>query len=100
MEDFSIERAGIANLDFTGDLIGQGGSPVVIKIYRTKGNKYVGETNANLKMAQAEHFDTPAALISWFKNRPYGITREIQDAIEDAANHDDLFKAAWNVQVD
>jgi hypothetical protein len=100
MEDYSIERAGIANLDFTGELIGQSTGPVPrIKIYRTKANKYVGETGANQKMAQAEPFDNPAVLINWFKSTT-GITGEIQDAIEDAAKHDEAFKAAWNEHVD
>jgi hypothetical protein len=50
MEDFSIERAGVANLDFTGELIGQSAGPtLLIKIYRSKAGKHVGETNANLK---------------------------------------------------
>jgi hypothetical protein len=100
MEDFSIERAGISNLDFTGELIGQSAGPTPrIKIYHTKVGKFVGEMNANLKMAQAQHFDNPAGLINWFKNTA-GITGEIQDAIEDAAKHDDAFKAAWNEHVD
>jgi hypothetical protein len=100
MEDFSLERAGIANLDFTGDLIGQSTGPTPrIKIYRTKDNKFVGEMNANQKMAQAQHFDNPVALINWFRNLT-GITADIQDAIEDAAKQDDAFKAAWNEHVD
>ena len=100
MEDYSIERAGIANLDFTGELIGQSGGPIPrIKIYRTKANKFVGEMNANQKMAQAQHFDNPVVLINWFRNLG-GITAEIQDAIEDAAKHDEVFKATWNEHVD
>lgn len=100
MEDFSIERAGVANLDFTGELIGQSAGPTPrIKIYRTKAGKYIGETNANLKMAQARHFDTPILMINWFRNTS-GITAEIEDAIEEAAKHDDGFKAAWNEHVD
>jgi hypothetical protein len=101
MQDFSIERAAVANLDFTGELIGQSAGPTPrIKIYRTKAGKYVGETNANLKMAQAQHFDTPTTMIIWFRNGLGGITAEIQDAIEEAAKHDDGFKAAWNEHVD
>jgi len=101
MEDFSIERAGVANLDFTGELIGQSTGPTPrIKIYRTKVGKYVGETNANLKMAQAQHFDNPVVMINWFRTVAGSITGEIQDAIEDAAKHDDGFKAAWNEHVD
>jgi hypothetical protein len=100
MEDFSIERAGVANLDFTGELIGQStGSTPRIKIYRTKAGKYVAEISTNQKMAQAGHFDNPVVLINWFKNTT-GITGEIQDAIEDATKHDEAFKAAWNEHVD
>lgn len=100
MQDYSIERAGIANLDFTGDLIGQSGGPTPqIKIYRTKALKYIGEMNANRKMAQAQHFDTPLGVINWFKNL-VGINADIQDAIEDAASKDEAFKAAWNEHVD
>jgi len=100
MQDYSIERVGIANLDFTGDLIGQSAGPTPrVKIYRTKGLKFVGEVKVNQKMSAAEHYDKPADVISWFKN-VYGITPEIEDAIEDAAQHDDAFKAAWNEHVD
>lgn len=103
MQDYSIERTGIPNLDFTGDLIGQNGGPVsTVKIYRTKANKYVGELRANQKFAQAQgDFNTPQDLINWFKTVNYGtaITADVQDAIEDATKHDDAFKAAWNVYV-
>jgi len=102
MEDYSIERAGIPNLDFTGELIGQSTGPTPrVKIYRTKGLKFVGEWNANLKMAQAQSFDKPLELIFWFKRLNAGsLTADAQDAIEDAAKHDDAFKAAWNEHVD
>jgi hypothetical protein len=100
MEDFSIERAGIANLDFTGELIGQSSGPTPrIKIYRTKDKKFIGEMNANQKMAQAQNFENPQALINWFRTL-VGITADIQDAIEDAAKNDEAFKAAWNEHVD
>ena len=100
MEDYSIERAGIANLDFTGELVGQSsGQFPRIKIYRTKGLKFIGESKVNQKMSEAQHFDKATDVISWFKNR-FTITPEIEDAIEDAAKHDDAFKAAWNEHVD
>ena len=102
MEDFSIERAGVANLDFTGELIGQSGGPSPkIKIYRTKALKFVGESRADLKMAQAEHFDKPIDLINWFKSlNGYTVSPDVQDAIEDATKNDDAFKAAWNEHVE
>jgi len=102
MEDYSIERAGIANLDFTGELIGQSGGPSPkIRIYRTEALKFVGEWRADLKMAQAQHFDKPIDLINWFKIlNGGGVNPDVQDAIEDAAKHDEAFKAAWNEHVD
>lgn len=100
MQDYSIERVGIPNLDFTGELIGQSGGPTPqVKIYRTKSLKFVGENRVNIKMAQAEHFENPAALITWFRNST-GITPVIQDAIEDATKNDEAFKSAWNDHVD
>lgn len=102
MQDYSIERAGIANLDFTGELIGQSGGPSPkVKIYRTKALKFVGELRADLKMAQAQHFDKPVDLINWFKLlNGGGVSPDVQDAIEDATKNDDTFKAAWNERVD
>ena len=102
MENYSIERAGIANLDFIGELIGQSGGPSPkIKIYRTKAQKFVGESRADLKMAQAQHFDKPDDLIVWFKSlNGYTVSPDVQDAIEDAAKNDDAFKAAWNEHVE
>ena len=102
MEDYSIERAGIANLDFTGELIGQSGGPNPrVKIYRTKDLKYIGELKADQKLAQAQHFDKPVDMISWFKVLNYGgVSPEVQDAIEDATKHDEAFKTIWNEHVD
>jgi hypothetical protein len=102
MEDYSIERGGIANLDFTGELIGQSGGPNPrVKIYRTKDLKYIGELKADQKLAQAQPFDKPADVISWFKNLNYGaVSSEVQDVIEDATKHDEAFKAIWNEHVD
>ena len=102
MQDFSIERAGIANLDFNGELIGQSGGPnPQVKIYRTKELKYIAELKADQKLAQAQHFDKPVDVISWFKVFNYGaVSPEVQDAIEDATKRDEVFKAIWNEHVD
>jgi len=102
MENHNIERAGVANLDFTGDLIGQSGGPNPgIKIYRTKALKFVGECRADLNMAQAQHFDEPRVLINWCKWLNSGaVSPEAQAAIEDAAKNDESFKAVWNEHVD
>jgi hypothetical protein len=103
MQDYSIERSGIQNLDFTGELIGQSAGPNPdVKIYRTKAGKFIGQLHADVKFSMAQPFDNPALLINWFKsvNGGFSISSEMEDAIEDAANHDDSFKAAWNVHVD
>jgi hypothetical protein len=102
MQDYSIERAGIPNLDFTGDLIGQSAGPApVVKIYRTKALKYVGELRANQKLAEAQGgFNTPQDLVNWFKGFNYGaINPDVQEAIEAATKNDEPFKTAWNVQI-
>ena len=102
MQDYSIERQGIANLDFTGEIIGQSNDPNhVIRIYRTAAKKFIGQWGANLKMSEAQHFDNPTLLITWFKNFNAGALRsDAQDAIEQAASNDDAFKTAWNEHVD
>lgn len=103
MQDYSIERNNVPNLDFTGDLIGQSGGPVpTVKIYRTKALKYVGELRANQKYAQAQgDFEKPIDLINWFKSLNYGsLDQQVEDAIEDAAKNDAGFNAAWNIHVD
>lgn len=105
MQDFSLERNGIPNLDFTGDLIGQGSQmqsgPVTVKIYRTKEGHYIGQLNANLKLSIADGpFVTPNDAIAWFKSRNYGgLTPDVQAAIENATQNDDGFKNAWNTYV-
>ncbi len=100
MENYSIERLGIPNLDFDGELIGQStGATPRIKIYRTRGQKYVGQIDANQKFSNAQAFDKPDAVVAWFRNN-CGITPEVEGAIEGAAGNDEGFKAAWNVHVD
>jgi hypothetical protein len=100
MENYSIERIGIPNLDFSGELIGQSGGPSPrVKIYRTQGQKYIGQLDASQKFSNAQHFDKPFDLVAWFKNT-WGITPEAEDAIEAAAKSDETFKAAWNEHVD
>jgi hypothetical protein len=102
MQDYSIERQGTSNLDFTGEIIGQSSDPnPAIKIYRTAAQKFIGQWGANLKMSQAQHFDNPTLLITWFRQLNEGFLRsDAQDAIEMAASKDDAFKAAWNEHID
>jgi len=100
MQNITIERQGIRNLDFTGEIIGQsGGAAPRIKIYRTAGREYVGQYNASVKFSEAQAFATPELVINYFRNT-VGLTAEVEDAIEDAAGHDEAFKAAWNEHVD
>ena len=101
MNEYSLERAGVANLDFTGEIIGQSGAPKPsILIYRTDTKKFVGQLRADQKFSLAQHFDNPTGVIEWFKHNYNGaIVPTVQDAIEDAATHDDAFKAAWNEHV-
>ena len=102
MQEYTIERQGIANLDFAGEIIGQSSDTnPAIKIYRTEAKKFVGQWGANLKMSQAQHFDNPTLLINWFRQINGGSLRpDAQDAIEMAASKDDAFRAAWNERVD
>jgi hypothetical protein len=101
MQDYSIERSGVPNLDFTGEIIGQSGAPKPsILIYRTDTKKFVGQLRADQKFSLAQHFDNADGVIAWFKyNYSQTIVPAVQDAIEDAAKHDDAFKAAWNEHV-
>ena len=74
----------------------------MVKIYRTKALKYIGQLNANQKLSIAQgDFEKPEDLINWFKSQNYMpvIIPDVQDAIEDATKHDEPFKAAWNVYV-
>jgi hypothetical protein len=103
MQDYSIERLGLPNLDFTGELIGQsGGDKPTFKIYRTKAGKFIAEWRFGQQSADiaAEPYDTPALVVNWLKSRRGGFTPEVQAAIEDATRHDDSFKNFWNVKVE
>jgi hypothetical protein len=100
MENYSIERLGIPNLDFNGELIGQSAGPSPrVKIYRTQGRKYIGQFDASQKFSKAEPFDKPLEVVAWFRIN-WTITPEIEDAIESAAKSDETFRAAWNEHVD
>jgi len=101
MNTFSLERLGIRNLDFTGEIIGQSaGANPSVKIYRTQGQKYIGQLEANKKFSQAQNFDKPKDLIDWFSKVQCGINSDTQDAIEDAAKNDKAFEETWNEHVD
>lgn len=102
MEHYSVERTGIPNLDFDGEIIGSsGGSNPCVKIYRTKGLQYIAQLDANLKFSKAQHFDKPDGVIAYFRNlaAPSALPQDCENAIEDAAVRDDGFKTAWNEHV-
>jgi len=99
MEHYTIERTGIPNLDFDGEIIGTSGGPSPsVKIYRTKGLEYVAQLDANLKFSKAQHFDKPDGVVLYFRSM-VGLTQDCENAIEDATSHDDGFKAIWNERV-
>jgi len=101
-QEYSIERDGIPNLDFTGNLIGSSGGPAPqFRIYRTKAGKYIGEMRVDAKRSNTSHVDKPSDLIAWLRTEVGGpITPAAQDAVEEAAKSDDAFRAAWNEHVD
>jgi len=99
MEHYTLERTGVPNLDFDGDIIGTSGGPNPrVKIYRTKGIQYIAQLDANQKFSKAQHFDKPDGVIAYFRN-VNGLPQDCEDAIEEAAKNDDGFKAAWNEHI-
>jgi hypothetical protein len=101
MQDYSIERVGMSDLVFTGDLIGQGnGDKPRVKIYRTKTGKFIGELREDAQRSDANHFDKPADLVNWLRGRLAGIPLDVQVAIESAAKLDDSFKNYWTERVE
>jgi hypothetical protein len=101
-QEYSIERVGIKNLDFTGTIIGSSSGPVpLLKIYRTKAGKYIGAMRADAERSKAMPFDKPEDLITWLKGEVGSpINQVTQEAVEEAAKNDNIFKAAWNEHVD
>ena len=101
MQDFTIERVGQPNLDFTGEMIGQSsGVNPKIKIYRTKAGHYVGEIAKDSKRSDANCFDKPDLVVNWFRTLVGGISVDVQAAIEAATTKDEGFKKLWNQHVD
>lgn len=101
MQEYTIERVGKPDLIFTGDLIGQSaGAKPRVKIYNTKGGKFISELSVDEQRAKAEHFEKPVDLVNWLKTNLNSITQEAQAAIEDAAKHDEAFKSFWTERVE
>jgi hypothetical protein len=101
-QEYDIERVGIKNLDFTGTLIGASGGPVPqVKIYRTKAGKFIGALRVDAQRSNAKPFDIPDDLITWLEAEVGNpISQAAQEAVEEAAKNDNVFKAAWNEHVD
>ena len=101
-QEYSIERVGIPNLDFTGTIIGSSSDPApMLKIYRTKAGKFIGALRVDAERSNARPFDKPGDLIIWLKGEVGSpINQVAQEAVEEAAKNDNDFKAAWNEHVD
>ncbi len=101
MPDITIERVGKADLTFSGELIGQSnGQSPVLKIYRTKAGKFVGELRKDAHRADAEHFEKPGDLVNWVRARLGAVSEDAQVAIEKARESDEQFKAFWTEHIE
>jgi hypothetical protein len=101
MDDFTIERLGKSDLTFTGELIGQSNGPnPLLKIYRTKAAKFVGELRKEPHRSEANHFDKPGDLVAWVQSRLNGIPEDAQAAIEKARAADKEFGTFWTEHVE
>jgi hypothetical protein len=101
MQEFTIERPGKPDLDFTGDLIGQsaGGAPR-LKIYRTKAGEFIAALRVDTERAEANPFGKAADLVAWVRNYLGSITEDAQVAIEQAAKNDAAFKTYWTERIE
>jgi hypothetical protein len=107
MEKIILKRDKLPPIAFTGELIGLGRSPgdtrwTVVRVYRTKGGRYVVARN-HLTQWQGERddlaatsCDDAAGVIAWLTADCGGkMGATSQEAIEDAAENDPAFAAAW-----
>jgi|SRR5580704_218280 hypothetical protein len=101
MQDYTIERVGRPDLDFTGELIGQSSAANArLKIYRTKGGEFIAEVRVDPQRSEANPFSKPADLVAWVRNDLGVITEEAQAAIEQAAKNDAAFETYWTEHVE
>ncbi|HZQ20450.1 MAG TPA: hypothetical protein VFA90_17280 [Terriglobales bacterium] len=101
MQTYKIERVGIADLEFDGDVIGQSaGAKPQVRIYRTNTSHYILTIAADAERARAQRFDKPIDLVNWLKAQLGSITIDAQSAIEAAAKNDDTFKTYWTERVE
>ena len=100
MQDYSIEQVEKPDLVFTGDVIGQSaGQTPALRIFRTKGGKFIAALLSDRTRSQTGTFDKPGDLVAWLE-RITSITAELQLAIENAAKNDEMFKAFWTQRVE
>ena len=104
MEVITITRTGEPPLRFPGVEIGSGdnatgtGRSVQVRIYRTKGGKYVARVYYNTcwqgerSTSKAAALNTPAEVVKWLKDDNDGdLGRASQEACEEAAKNDEAF---------
>jgi hypothetical protein len=100
MQEFKIERANLSDLIFNGELIGKGsGTDPRLKIYRTDGGEFIAAVKFDSERSVANHFHKPEELVAWLRARSGNISEEDQQAIEEAARNNDLFKAFWTERI-
>lgn len=113
MEVITITRTGEPPLRFTGVEIGSGdnatgtGRSVQVRIYRTKGGKYVARVyystcwQGEHDTCNAKSFATPAELIEWLRADNDGsLGRTSQESCEEAAKNDEAFGKAFVEEVE
>ena len=113
MQDYIIKRDGQPPLTFKGDEIGKGTTRdhnstrwTNVTIYKTKGGKYVayieratqwqGECNHDEAVSRSEAI----GIIQWLKQDGENLGRASQRAVENAAESDANFSAAWVERVE
>ena len=113
VKDITITRTGEPPLRFAGFEIGSGevevgtGRRVLVRIYKTKGGKYVASVDSITKW-QGEHdttsaksFVTPEEVVEWLRSDNDGrLGRASQEACEEAAKNDEAFGKAFVEEVD
>ena len=109
----TITRTGEPPLRFTGAEIGSGevevgtGRRVRVRIYKTKGGKYVASVDSITRW-QGEHdttsaksFVTPEEVVEWLRSDNDGrLGLASQEACEEAAKNDEAFGKAFVEEVD
>jgi hypothetical protein len=107
MDKVIIKRDGLPPLTFTGCIIGEGvgatsaGRRTAIKIYRTKGGKFIAMIHRHTQWdkerhsAEAASFVTAAEVIDFLKQGNDKLGELSQEAVEKAAKESPEFAAAW-----